>query len=234
LDHKEWHRFGGRMVSLSHPLLFSLLFCFGELIFAQIKYSTPEEVKVGTIIGNIAKDLGLDVSTLINRRFRIVPGAHVALFEVNPNNGALYVHKTLDREQLCDINGACLMDLKIVAENPLEIHYLDIQASDKGQPPMTTDCRVIIKIQDVNDNKPEIEVTSLSSMVPEDSKQGTVISLISVTDMDSGLNGKVICSLTENVPFELKPSFKENMYSLVTTETLDRETVSHYDISITA
>uniref|UniRef100_UPI0009B4300D protocadherin alpha-8-like n=1 Tax=Monopterus albus TaxID=43700 RepID=UPI0009B4300D len=420
------------MVSLSHPLLFSLLFCFGELIFAQIKYSTPEEVKVGTIIGNIAKDLGLDVSTLINRRFRIVPGAHVALFEVNPNNGALYVHKTLDREQLCDINGACLMDLKIVAENPLEIHYvtveimdtndhipsfaekeklieiaettmpgarfqlpgardpdvginsvqryklsqndhfnleirdrgedkipflvlqrhldreqktnhsliltaldggtpsksanlnltikvldnndnrpvfskevysvaleensalgtivtklqatdldegingeieysfggdinskvlqlfsldknvgeirvngqidyetadvfkLDIQASDKGQPPMTTDCRVIIKIQDVNDNKPEIEVTSLSSMVPEDSKQGTVISLISVTDMDSGLNGKVICSLTENVPFELKPSFKENMYSLVTTETLDRETVSHYDISITA
>ncbi|XP_022625931.1 protocadherin alpha-3-like [Seriola dumerili] len=420
------------MMSWSSPLLFSLLFCFGELVFAQIKYSTLEEIKVGAIIGNVAKDLGLDVSTLINRRFRIVSGAQDPLFEVNPNNGLLYVHRNLDREQLCDRNGACLIDVKIVVENPLEIHYvtveitdandhvpsfaekekvieiaettlpgarfqlpgardpdvginsiqryklsqndnfhleirdrgedkipflmlqrhldreqktnhsliltaidggtppksanlnitikvldindnrptfskevysvmlqenvaldtivikvqatdldegtngdveyafggdmnskvlelfsldrntgeirvkgqidyetadvfkLDVQASDKGQPPMTTDCRVLLKIQDINDNKPEIEVTSISNMVPEDSKHGTVISLISVTDVDSGLNGKVICSLTENVPFELKPSFKENMYSLVTKEILDRETVSYYDISITA
>ncbi|XP_053179560.1 protocadherin alpha-3-like [Scomber japonicus] len=420
------------MMSFSRPLLFSLLFCCSELILAQIKYTTLEEVKVGTIIGNVAKDLGLDVSTLINRRFRIVSGAQDALFEVNPNNGALHVHKNLDREQLCDGNSACMIDLKIVAENPLEIHYvtveitdandhaprfaekekiieiaettltgarfqlpgahdpdvginsvqryklsqndnfhleirdrgedkipflvlqrqldreqktnhsliltaidggtpsksanlnltirvldnndnrpvfskevysvtllenaalgtivitvqatdldeetngeveyafggdinskvlqlfsldrntgeirvnghidyetadvfkLDVQASDKGQPPMTTDCRVIIKIQDINDNKPEIEVTSISSMVPEDSKPGTVIALISVADTDSGLNGKVICSLTDNVPFELKPSYKENMFSLVTKETLDREMVSLYDISITA
>lgn len=408
----------GGMMSWSCALLFSLLCCFGELVSAQIKYSTPEEVKVGAIIGNVAKDLGLDVSTLANRRFRIVSGAQDALFEVNPNNGVLYVHKNLDREQLCDRNGACSIDVKIVVENPLEIHYvtveitdandhaptfvekeklieiaentlpgarfqlpgardpdvginsvqryklsqnehfnleirdrgddkipflvlqrpldreqkinhsliltamdggtppksanlnitikvldindnrpsfskevysvvlkenvaletvvikvqatdldegtngdveyafggdtnskvlelfsldrntgeirvkgqidyetanvfkLDVQASDRGQPPMTTDCRVIIKIQDVNDNKPEIEVTSISSMVPEDSKHGTVISLISVTDIDSGLNGKVQCSLTGNVPFELKPSFKENMYSLVTKEKL--------------
>ncbi|XP_070693462.1 protocadherin alpha-8-like [Pempheris klunzingeri] len=419
-------------MSWSHPLLFSVLFCFAELISAQIRYSTPEEVKVGAVVGNVAKDLGLDVSTLINRRFRIVSGAQDALFEVNPNNGALYVHQNLDREKLCDRNSVCLIDLKIVVETPLEIHYvtveitdandhvptfvekekvieiaentlpgarfqvpgardpdaginsvqryklsqndhfqleirdrgedkipflvlqrhldreqkanhsliltaidggtpaksanlnitikvldindnrptfmkevysvilqenvaldtvvikvqatdvdegtngdveysfggdinskvlelfsldrntgeirvngqidyetagvfkLDVQASDKGQPPMTTDCRVIIKIQDVNDNEPEIEVTSISSMVPEDSKHGTVISLISVTDIDSGLNGKVLCSLTGDVPFELKPSFKENMYSLVTKESLDRETVSHYDILITA
>ncbi|XP_029369150.1 protocadherin alpha-8-like [Echeneis naucrates] len=420
------------MTSRSRLLLFSLLFCFCELVIAQIKYSTPEEVKVGATIGNVAKDLGLDISTLISRRFRIVSGAEDALFEVNPNNGVLYVHKNLDREQLCDRNGACSIDLKIVAENPLEIHYvtveitdandhvptfaekaklieiaettlpgarfqlpgardpdvginsiqryklsqsdnfhleirnrgddkipflvlqrhldreqktnhsliltavdggtppksanlnltimvldnndnrptfskevysvtlqenvaldtivmkvqatdldegtngdveyafggdmnskvlelfsldrntgeirvngqidyetadvfkLDVQASDKGQPPMTTDCRVLIKIQDINDNKPEIEVTSISSTVPEDSKHGTVVALISVTDLDSGLNGKVISTLMENIPFELKPSFKENMYSLVTKETLDRETVSHYDISITA
>ncbi|XP_024919123.1 protocadherin beta-12-like [Cynoglossus semilaevis] len=111
---------------------------------------------------------------------------------------------------------------------------LDIQASDKGQPPFTTDCRVLIKIQDVNDNKPEIDVTSISNMIPEDSKQGTVVSLISVTDKDSNLNGKVICKVSGDVPFELKPSFKENMYSLVTKAALDRETVSHYDLSITA
>ncbi|CAI5652130.1 unnamed protein product [Oreochromis niloticus] len=420
------------MITWPYPLVFAALFCCVEVILAQIKYSTPEDVRVGAVIGNVAKDLGLDVGTLKSRRFRIVSGAQGTLFEVNPNNGALYVHENVDREQLCDRNVACLLDLKIVVENPLEVHYvtveiidtndnrpsfaekekvieiaettlpgarfqlpgardrdvgvnavqlyklsqndhfhleirdrgedkipflvlqrnldrerktnhsliltamdggtppkyanlslnikvldnndnrpvfsqevysvtlqenapldktiikvqatdldegingdveytfggditssvlrlftldrltgeirvigeidyetanvynLDVQASDKGQPPMTTDCRIIIKIQDVNDNKPEIEVTSISSMVPEDSKQGTVVALITVTDADSGLNSKVICHLTENVPFELKPSFKENMYSLVTKESLDRETVSHYDISITA
>ncbi|XP_057706856.1 protocadherin alpha-8-like isoform X50 [Corythoichthys intestinalis] len=416
----------------TRPTLFLLLLCYGELVFGQLKYSTPEETKVGSIVGNVAKDLGLDVSTLTSRRFRIVSGAQEALFEVNPNNGLLFVHKQLDREQLCDRNTVCVMDLKIVIENPLEIHYvsvevtdandhaprftergkiieiaentlsgarfqlpgardldiginsiqryklsqndhfqleirdrdgdkipflmlqkqldreektnhslilsaidggtpsksgnlnvtvrvldindnrpifsiegysvelqenaalgtsvikvqatdldegangeveyefgedmnsevihlfsldkklgdirvkgqidfernhvfkLDVQASDKGQPPMTTDCRVIIKILDVNDNKPEIEVTSITSMVPEDAKHGTVIALISVTDIDSGPNGKVICSLTENIPFELKPSIKETMYSLVTKDTLDREQISSYDILITA
>ncbi|XP_075902939.1 protocadherin alpha-3-like isoform X18 [Nelusetta ayraudi] len=420
------------MMSWTVILPFSLLFCFDELVLAQIKYSTPEEIKLGSVIGNVAKDLGLDVSTLANRRFRIVSGAQDALFEVNPNNGILHVHRNLDREQICDRNSACVIDLKIVVEDPLEIHYvtveitdtndhaptfvekakiieisestlpgarfqlpaahdpdlginsvqryklsqnehfnleirdreedkipflvlqkpldreqktnhslvlsamdggtpaksahlnitikvldindnrptfvkevysvdlkenvalntvvtkvhasdldegingdveyafgedislnvlklfsldintgeirvtgnidyeatkvfkLDIKASDRGQPPMTTDCRVIIKIQDINDNKPEIEVTSISSTVPEDSKHGTVISLISVTDIDSGLNGKVRCSLPDDAPFTLKPSFKENMYSLVTKQTLDRESRSYYEILITA
>ncbi|KAI9538924.1 hypothetical protein NQZ68_009001 [Dissostichus eleginoides] len=91
-----------------------------------------------------------------------------------------------------------------------DIYKLDVQASDKGQPPTTTDCRVIIKIQDVNDNEPEIEVTSISSMVPEDSKQGTVISLISVTDIDSGLNGKI------NFDFETLKTFQ---FQVVATDS---------------
>ncbi|XP_029587734.1 protocadherin alpha-7 isoform X9 [Salmo trutta] len=413
-------------------LRFSLLLCFGEKVSAQIRYSIPEEVKEGSVVGNVAKDLGLDVSTFVERRFRIVSGSKDALFQVNQNNGVLYVQKKIDREELCDGNSACLINLKMVVENPLEIHYvgveitdvndnspsfpeiakgldisesthagshfqlpaardldsgmnsirlyklsqnahfelevrdrgdekvpflvlqktldreqkcehrllltaidggnpprsanlnltvtvldindnrpvfsqevytvtleenvsintvviqvkaidldegvngdveytlgrdlnrkvyevfhldgvtgeirvkgevdfestevyrLDVQASDKGQPPMTVSCRVIIKITDVNDNKPDIEVTSLSNLVPEDAKPGTVVSLISVTDKDSGINGKVLCSLSDTVPFELKPSYQDNMYSLVTKQRLDRELVSHYDVTITA
>ncbi|XP_058654254.1 protocadherin gamma-C3-like [Onychostoma macrolepis] len=412
-------------------LCFSFLLCIGEHVSAQIRYTIPEEVKGGTVVGNVAKDLGLDVGALTDRRFRIVSGSNDDFFQVN-QNGVLHVHKKIDREALCDSYSACVINLKIVVENPLEIHYiavevtdvndnspsfsehekrleisestargtrfqlkaardpdagvnsvriykltqnehfdlevkdqgedklpflvlqksldreindeynlvltavdggnpqrsgtlnitinvldindnrpvfsqdmysttlkeniqigtlviqvqasdadhgsngevtyafgsdqnpkvyeifsldkltgdirvkgdvdfedksiykLDVQASDKGQPPMTTDCRVVVKIFDTNDNKPEIEVTSLSKMVPEDSKPGTVISLISVTDRDTGVNGKVVCSLSGNVPFELKQSVQENMYSLVTKGNLDRETVSHYDITITA
>ncbi|KAF0039356.1 hypothetical protein F2P81_007591 [Scophthalmus maximus] len=274
-------------------------------VSAQIKYSVPEQVKVGSIVGNVAKDLGLDISSLEDRRFRIVSGTEDSQFDVNQNNGALYVRKNIDREELCESASSCLINLKMVAEDPMEIHYvaveiidvndhspnfeeeehvleiaestlsgqrfqlptardpdvgtntvhkdtgeirvkgeidfemvdvykLDVHATDRGQPPMSTDCRVIIKVIDENDNTPEIEVTSLSKMVSEDSKPGTVVSLISVTDRDAGLNGKVTCSLSDNVPFELKPSFQDNMYSLVLKHRLDRESVSHYDLEITA
>uniref|UniRef100_UPI003AAF68CD protocadherin alpha-3-like n=1 Tax=Centroberyx gerrardi TaxID=166262 RepID=UPI003AAF68CD len=414
-------------------LRLSLLLCFSEQISAQLRYSISEEVKVGFVVGNIAKDLGIDIGALMERRFRIVSGSKDDIFQVNQNNGALIILKNIDREEICDSDGVCMMDLKIVLENPLEIHYVgveitdvndhsptfsekdqfieiaestlpgtgfqlqaardpdsgtnsvnlyklspnehfqiemrdsgdegkipilklrksldrereskhylvltaidggnpaksghanitvtvldnndnrpvfsqdvylvtiqenvakgffvvkvnatdlddglysevtyafvknlkrkvydtftldsktgeisvkgeidfedsetfraDVVASDKGQPPMTSECRVIIKVKDVNDNEPEIEVTSLSNMVSEDSSPGTVISLISVTDKDSGLNGKVICNLTDDVPFELKPSVQVNIYSLINNQRLDRELISRYDITITA
>ncbi|XP_054647596.1 protocadherin alpha-8-like isoform X28 [Dunckerocampus dactyliophorus] len=408
------------------PLLY-----LGGRASAELRYSIPEEVKEGTVVGNVAKDLGLDKSSLVDRQFRVVSGTKEAFFQVRPENGALEVRRKIDREALCEGSGACVMELKILVENPLEMHHvvvevtdandhsprfsdkeqvfeiaeqsspgrrfqlhaardpdaginsvrgyrltsneyfeldisqndeektpflvlkrsldreqnkhhlltvtavdggkpqrsgtlnvtiivldsndnlpsfnqdtytveikentpvgtsviqvnaidpdegtnseieyslgktvnkaydifeldklsgliklkgaldfeeseiykLDIQASDKGQPPLTGRCRVIIKIKDVNDNPPEIEVTSLSNKVSEDSKPGTVISLISVVDKDSGLNGKIISQITNDVPFELKPSYKENIYSVVTKEYLDREEVSDYKITITS
>ncbi|XP_075959874.1 protocadherin alpha-8-like [Anarhichas minor] len=411
---------------------FSLLLCFGKQTLAELRYSIPEEMKEGTVVGNVAKDLGLDKTSLIDRRFRVVSGSKDTFFEVNPDNGALQVRKKIDREELCRGSGVCLMELKILVEDPLEMHHvvveitdvndhspsfpekeqqfqiaeqtspgtrfqlhaardpdaginsiriytltsndhfeiefspsdeekipflvlkksldreqknthllfvtavdggkpqrsgtlnvsiivldvndnrpifsqdtyqieiyenvpvgttvtrvnatdpdegtngeieyslsrtlarkvyeifeldslsgqikltrvvdfeesenykLDVEASDKGTPPLIGRSRVIIKIKDVNDNPPEIEITSLSNTVSEDSKPGTVISLISVTDKDSGVNGKIISRLTSDVPFELKPSYKENIYSVVTKGILDREEVSHYEITIKA
>ncbi|XP_032384246.1 protocadherin alpha-3, partial [Etheostoma spectabile] len=413
-------------------LYLALLLFVGIRALAEIRYSIPEEVNEGTAVGNIAKDLGLDISSLFSRRFRVVYEHKDAFFEVNQNNGALYVHKKIDREELCQGSGACLMELKVIVENPLEINYvvveitdvndhspsfpekeqtfeiaehtlpgkrfqlhtardpdaginsirtytltanehfevdirqsdedkipflvlkksldreqtgkhtllvtavdggkpprsgtlnvsiivldindnrpifsqeiyqieieenvpvgtsifqinatdpdegtnsdieyslgktlkkkvydifeldkltgairvkgvvdyedndvykLDVEASDKGTPPLTGECRVIIKIKDVNDNPPEIEVTSLSNTVSEDSKTGTMISLISLKDKDSGVNGKIITSITSDVPFELKPSYKENIYSVVTKDFLDREVLSRYEITIKA
>ncbi|XP_072768500.1 protocadherin alpha-6-like [Nerophis lumbriciformis] len=399
---------------------------------AQLRYSIPEEVNEGTVVGNAAKDLGLDRNTLKERRYRIVSSTAEPLFYVSQTDGILYVSRKIDREKECPQSSTCVMNLKTVLENPLEVHYvgvevvdindhspnfseeetmldiyesvlpgaryqltasqdgdsgqfsvqhyklsdndyfrlelkdkgkegkipilvvkksldrettghfslvltafdggkppktgdmnilinvldindnapvfskdvysvtldenspigtaviqvnatdldegsnanvvysfsknspnilqlfdinantgdivvkgpldfeendmfeIEIQASDKGFVPLTTEKSVNIKLVDINDNAPEIEVTSFSSSIPEDSRPGTTVALISVNDLDSGLNGKVICSIGDDVPFALSPSLQDKMYSLVTKSPLDREKISKYDILVDA
>ncbi|CAG14702.1 unnamed protein product, partial [Tetraodon nigroviridis] len=106
-----------------------LLLC-GEQACADLRYSVPEEMKEGTVVGNVAKDLGLDKNSLADRRFRVVSGAKDGFFEVNPDNGALQIRKKIDREETCQGNGACLMELKIIVENPLEMHHIVVEITD--------------------------------------------------------------------------------------------------------
>ncbi|XP_061581287.1 protocadherin gamma-A11-like isoform X38 [Cololabis saira] len=399
---------------------------------AQLRYSIPEELRVGSVIGNIAKDFGLDPGALEARGFRIVSGSAEHLFQLN-NNGILQVNRKIDREEVCERTTTCIINLKTVLENPLEVHNvvievldvndhppifsdketlleisesalpgarfqlqaardpdsgvfsvqqyklsqnehfrlevkdrgedgkipvlylhksldkesarthrllltavdggkptrsgtmtiivnvldvndnmpvfskesysavlnenapigttviqvnatdlddgingevvysfgnnvnqkllklfevdantgvitvkglidfetkdryeLDIKASDKGTVPLATEKSVIITIVDLNDNAPAIEITSFSSAIPEDSKPGRTVALISVSDQDSGVNGKIICSIIEDVPFTLTPSLQENMYSVVTKSLLDRENQSKYEVTIVA
>ncbi|XP_014384475.1 PREDICTED: protocadherin alpha-9-like [Myotis brandtii] len=114
-----------------------------------------------------------------------------------------------------------------------QLWKLQIEAVDNGSPPMFGHCTILIEVVDINDNAPELLVTSLSLPVPEDALLGTVIALISVTDHDAGVNGQVTCSLTPQSPFKLMPTFK-NYYSLVLDSALDREKVSHYQLVVTA
>ncbi|XP_010848924.1 PREDICTED: protocadherin alpha-11-like [Bison bison bison] len=136
------------------------------------------------------------------------------LFTLDENNGEVKVNGTLDYE-----------------EN--KFYEIEVQATDKGNPPMAGHCTVWVEILDANDNSPEITVTSLSLPVREDTQPSTVIALISVSDRDSGANGQVICFLTPNVPFKIVSTFK-NYYSLVLDGTLDRENVSVYKLVVTA
>ncbi|XP_037365030.1 protocadherin alpha-1-like [Talpa occidentalis] len=112
-------------------------------------------------------------------------------------------------------------------------YEIQVKAVDKGSPPMSSHCKVLVKVLDVNDNAPELAVTSLSLPVREDAPLGTIIALISVHDSDSGVNGQVTCSLTPHVPFRLVSTFR-NYYSLVLDSALDRESVPSYGVVVTA
>uniref|UniRef100_A0A3Q3VWP9 Cadherin domain-containing protein n=1 Tax=Mola mola TaxID=94237 RepID=A0A3Q3VWP9_MOLML len=410
-----------------------VLVAFWSEAAAQIRYSISEEAREGSVVGKIAKDLGIDTASLKDREYRIVGSSTEPLFRVNRDDGILYVNRKVDREEICERSSACIINLKTVLENPLEIHYvaievldvndhspafpesekrleifestspgarfqlqpardpdggqftvqhyrltqndhfrlevkergedrkmpflvlqkqldreatrehkltltatdggrpaksgtmeiliqvldvndnspvftkdaysatlkensapgtsviqlnatdldegangeiiysfgpevdidlrklfsidprtgeikvtglidfevkdryeIDIKASDKGPVPLATEKSVIITVVDLNDNAPEIEVTSFSKAIPEDSKPGTTVALISVNDNDSGVNGKVICYISEDVPFILTPTLQDNMYCIVTKSLLDREHQSKYDVMITA
>ncbi|XP_075131515.1 protocadherin alpha-5-like isoform X8 [Leptodactylus fuscus] len=127
-------------------------------------------------------------------------------------------------------------DIKVVGEVDFEQnsqYEIRVDAFDRGQYPMAGHCKVLVNVVDVNDNPPEMTVTSLSLPVPEDSPVGTTVAIIRIQDKDSGPNGKVKCQITKNVPFKLKLSLRE-YYSLIVDGPLDREAIDMYNIEITA
>ncbi|XP_030621283.1 protocadherin alpha-3-like [Chanos chanos] len=139
---------------------------------------------------------------------------NIAAFVIDPDTGVITVDSIVDYE----VNTA------------VEIR---VQATDKGQNPRAAHCKVLIEIIDINDNPPEIIVTSLVNIVKEDAVINTLVGMLTVEDKDAGRNGEVRVNVDGSVPFKIKNSYK-NYYTIVVNGPLDRESVSQYNISITA
>ncbi|XP_073342612.1 protocadherin alpha-3-like [Pagrus major] len=135
-------------------------------------------------------------------------------FALNDNTGEITVKGNIDYE-----------------EN--QAYEVRVQARDKGTPPRIAHSKVLVEVIDVNDNAPEISVSSLMSPVKEDAEIGTAVAMVTITDKDGGKNGLTHCKITGSVPFKLKSNYK-NYYSLLVDGPLDRESVSQYNVSITA
>ncbi|XP_074169757.1 protocadherin alpha-6 isoform X3 [Rhinolophus sinicus] len=145
---------------------------------------------------------------------RLVPPMVIDQFSIDTNSGEITIRKNLDFEKV-------------------NSYKIRIDATDRGHPPMAGHCTILVKVLDINDNVPQISLTSLSLPVKEDAPLGTVIALISVSDQDAGVNGQVTCYLMPHGPFRLVSTFK-NYYSLVLDSALDRESVSDYAVVVTA
>ncbi|XP_034373826.1 protocadherin alpha-8 isoform X5 [Arvicanthis niloticus] len=168
-----------------------------------------------TVIRLNASDRDEGTNSAISYSFnRLVSPRILDQFSIDADTGEIIIQGNLDFEQV----------------NVYKIH---VDATDKGHPPMVGHCTVLVKVLDENDNVPQITLTSLSLPVREDAALGTVIALISVSDLDSGASGQVTCSLTPHVPFKLVSTFK-NYYSLVLDSALDRETTAEYQVLVTA
>ncbi|XP_016835635.1 LOW QUALITY PROTEIN: protocadherin alpha-8-like isoform X1 [Cricetulus griseus] len=168
-----------------------------------------------TVIRLNASDRDEGTNSAISYSFnRLVPSMVLEQFSIDTDTGEIIIQGNLDFEQV-------------------NVYKIRVDATDKGHPPMAGHCTVLVKVLDENDNVPQVTLTSLSLPVREDAALGTVIALISVSDLDSGANGQVTCSLTPHVPFKLVSTFK-NYYSLVLDSALDRETTADYKVVVTA
>ncbi|KAF6082381.1 hypothetical protein HJG60_014643 [Phyllostomus discolor] len=176
----------------------------------------PENVPNGTLVIKLnASDLDEDLNgDILYSFFSDVSPDVKSKFYIDPISGEILAIGHIDFEEI-------------------KAYNIRVEAIDRGYLPLTGHCTVIVEVMDANDNAPELAVTSLSLPVSEDAQPGTVITLIKVSDRDSGANGQVTCSLTPNVPFKLVSTFK-NYYSLVLDSALDREKVSDYKLVVTA
>ncbi|KAL2077326.1 hypothetical protein ACEWY4_026830 [Coilia grayii] len=187
-------------------------------VFSRTLYkaSVVENAPIGTLVV-ILNATDADEGTNSEIFYSISKGDQdkiLEIFDLDATSGAITVKGNIDFEQ----NSA----FEIRAE-----------ASDRGQPPMASQCKVLVEVIDVNDNAPEITVTTLLSTVSEDAKAGTAIALVSVLDRDHGKNGLVHCSMSNKGPFKLESNYK-NYYSLVVDGPLDRESIAQYNVTIMA
>ncbi|XP_068885404.1 protocadherin alpha-2-like [Aphelocoma coerulescens] len=180
------------------------------------KVQLPESTDEGTLVTHVNAtdpDLGSN-GELVFSASNIFPENGLKVFLLNARTGEIRLTGTLDYEDI-------------------RSYEIQIEAIDKGTPPLSGHCKVLVEVLDVNDNAPEVWVTSLSVPVPEDASVGTVVALLSVSDRDSGANGRVRCWVWPASPFGLEATFAGS-YSLVLREALDRERVSEYEVEVRA
>lgn len=154
-------------------------------------------------------------------------------FAINRQTGWIYVSKPLDFESH-------------------ELHELVVIARDMGTQPLETSALVSIRVTDVNDNQPTVNLLFLTANskpeIFEDAKIGDLIARISVNDADkadtfykqnnartatkrhsTGLNVRLFGA--PDGEFVLR-STDQTVYLLVVNSSLDREKRSKYQLSV--
>ncbi|XP_059918590.1 protocadherin gamma-A2-like [Gadus macrocephalus] len=185
-------------------------------VFTQSVYkaSIKEGAPLGTIVTTVtATDADDGENSKITYSVSSKLGNTLGMFKVNENNGEVRLIRNIDYENA-------------------RTFQVNIRASNNDEGGLVDSCKLILDVIDVNDNTPDIHIMSKSNVISEDAKPNTVVTMINIEDADSGENGKVKCSINDDIPFALRTT-SNNFFSLVTDSDLDREKESGYNISVT-
>lgn len=133
------------------------------------------------------------------------------VFQLHPSSGAITIARNLDYES------GTLM------------YSFTAQATDGGNPSMSSRARVIVSVMDENDNPPVFEGSQFSATVSENQPPHTSVIQLSASDADSGSNSDLSYSVVGDT--DALRAFGVYQSGLVhTLEVLDRERQDRYQV----
>ncbi|EPQ16994.1 Protocadherin gamma-C5 [Myotis brandtii] len=200
-------------------VLCMLSLCCWGWVSGQLRYSVVEESEPGTLVGNVAQDLGLKVTDLMSRGLRLGSEEKGHYFSLSLMSGGLAVNQKIDRESLCGASTSCLLPVQVVTEHPLEL------------------IRVEVEILDLNDNSPSFASPEREIRISESAALGARFPLDSAQDPDVGTNTVSFYTLSPNNHFSLNvKTLKDGKLfpELVLEQQLDREAQAKHQLVLTA
>ncbi|XP_055033342.2 protocadherin gamma-A11 isoform X2 [Misgurnus anguillicaudatus] len=211
----------GNASSTATWLMQHLALCFFVMAVAhgQVRYSIPEEMTKGSLVGNIVQDLGLDVKRLKSGRARIFTEDSREYIGLNVDKGTLVVKERIDREELCAQVSPCSLHFQIILENPMELHRIDVE------------------ILDINDHAPVFMKKEITFQISESALSGARFSIDSAKDPDVGLNSIQTYKLnpTDHFTVKIPAQLDDTKYvEMILQKSLDREIVGEHKLILTA
>uniref|UniRef100_A0A8C3BX22 Cadherin domain-containing protein n=1 Tax=Cairina moschata TaxID=8855 RepID=A0A8C3BX22_CAIMO len=200
-------------------LLCCVLVAAWEAAWGQLRYSVPEELPKGSFVGDVAKDLALQLAALRDRGARVVSADRTQYFALHANSGHLVTAERLDREQLCEGLQRCMLRCEVIVEGEMKVYGIEVE------------------ITDINDNAPrfrngEIELTMSETTVP-----GSEFPLVDARDPDVGVNSLQSYELSGDEHFSLSVQVGadgEKRPELVLAKALDREEAAFHELVLRA
>ncbi|OCT87855.1 hypothetical protein XELAEV_18021557mg [Xenopus laevis] len=189
-------------------------------VSGQLRYSIAEESEPGTLAGNVALDLDLNLSDIKKRKVSLGSDGNGRYFFVHQKTGALTVRDRIDREILCGSSLTCVLPLELGTENPFELFSIEIE------------------IFDINDNSPMFSSDNQIIKITEIfAKPGVRFPLDTARDSDVGINGISQYKINPNPLFSLSVKNRKDgslIAELVLEKNLDREEKGQHKLFLTA
>ncbi|NXC03566.1 PCDG7 protein, partial [Orthonyx spaldingii] len=200
-------------------LLWAVLLAAWAAAWGQLRYSVPEEMPKGSFVGDVAKDLGLQLSALKDRDAHVFDAGRTRYFFLDLDNGHLSMMEQVDREEICTAVSKCILNFEILVKHPMKLY--------KGE----------VEILDINDNSPSFPESSSVLEISEYTAPGARFPLERAHDPDIGVNSlqKYECSESSYFTLDVKNGDDGVKYpELILVKSLDREQQAAHNLILTA
>ncbi|XP_064244255.1 protocadherin gamma-A10-like [Passer domesticus] len=210
---------GRRWGRRQRALLGAVLLAAWQAAWGQLRYSVPEEMPKGSFVGDVAKDLGLQLSEIRDNAVRVVSESTTQYFAVHGKTGHLVTAERIDREQLCRLVEKCVLRCELIVEGQMQVYGIEVE------------------ITDVNDNAPSFREADKELRVSETTAPGSRFPLAEAHDPDSGRNSLQSYELSGDEHFSLAVQAGpggDQRPELVLAKALDREEAAFHELVLRA